>query len=133
MSDPLSVLLDTHAFLWWVNGEKSLPRKAVKWITDETNVVYVSHAAVWELAIKARLGELALPEAAGAFVQKQCKLNRFQLLPMSLAAIAMVETLPSHHHDPFDRIMVAQCLEKDFPIISADVVLSKYRVSRIWS
>lgn len=125
-------MLDTHAFLWWVSGENPLPRKAANWITVETNLVYVSHAAVWEMAIKAKLGKLSLPEAAGAFVQKQCKLNRFQLLPISLDAIAMVETLPSHHHDPFDRIMVAQCLQEEIPIISADVVLSKYRVSRIW-
>jgi PIN domain nuclease of toxin-antitoxin system len=133
MSEPLRVLLDTHAFLWWVSDEKPLPRKAAKLISDEGNIIFVSHATVWEMAIKAAIGKLTLPEAAGTFVQKQCKLNRFQLLPISLDAISMIETLPLHHNDPFDRLLVAQCLEMKIPIISADVLLTKYRVTRIWS
>jgi PIN domain nuclease of toxin-antitoxin system len=133
MSEPLRVLLDTHAFLWWVSDEKPLPRKAAKLISDEGNIIFVSHATVWEMAIKAAIGKLTLPEAAGTFVQKQCKLNRFQLLPISLDAISMIETLPLHHNDPFDRLLVAQCLDIKIPIISADAVLTKYRVTRIWS
>jgi PIN domain nuclease of toxin-antitoxin system len=133
MPEPSRVLLDTHAFLWWVSDEKPLPRKAAKLISDEGNIIFVSHATVWEMAIKAAIGKLTLPEAAGTFVQKQCKLNRFQLLPISIAAISMIETLPFHHNDPFDRLLVAQCLEMKIPIISADAVLTKYRVTRIWS
>jgi PIN domain nuclease of toxin-antitoxin system len=133
MSEPLRVLLDTHAFLWWVSDEKPLPRKAAKLISDEGNIIFVSHATVWEMAIKAAIGKLTLPEAAGTFVQKQCKLNRFQLLPISLEAISMIETLPLHHNDPFDRLLVAQCLDLKIPIISADAILTKYRVTRIWS
>ena len=133
MSESLRVLLDTHAFLWWVSDEKPLPRKAAKLISDEGNIIFVSHATVWEMAIKAALGKLTLPEAAGTFVQKQCKLNRFQLLPISLDAISMIEMLPLHHNDPFDRLLVAQCLDMKIPIISADAVLTKYRVTRIWS
>jgi PIN domain nuclease of toxin-antitoxin system len=133
MSEPLRALLDTHAFLWWVSDEKPLPRKAAKLISDEGNIIFVSHATVWEMAIKAALGKLTLPEAAGTFVQKQCKLNRFQLLPISLDAISMIETLPLHHNDPFDRLLVAQCLNMKIPIISADAILTKYRVTRIWS
>ena len=133
MSEPLRVLLDTHAFLWWVSDEKPLPRKAAKLISNEGNIIFVSHATVWEMAIKAAIGKLTLPEAAGTFVQKQCKLNRFQLLPISLDAISMIETLPLHHNDPFDRLLVAQCLDMKIPIISADAILTKYRVTRIWS
>lgn len=133
MSESLRVLLDTHAFLWWVSDEKPLPRKAAKLISDEGNIIFVSHATVWEMAIKTAIGKLTLPEAVGTFVQKQCKLNRFQLLPISLDAISMIETLPLHHNDPFDRLLVAQCLDMKIPIISADAVLTKYRVTRIWS
>ena len=133
MSEPSRVLLDTHAFLWWVTDERPLPRKTARIISVEGNVVYVSHATVWEMAIKAALGKLTLPETAGSFVQKQCKLNRFQFLPISLAAIAGVEALPHHHNDPFDRLLVSQCLEAKIPIVSADAVMEKYRVSRIWS
>jgi PIN domain nuclease of toxin-antitoxin system len=133
MSEPLQVLLDTHAFLWWVSEEKKLPRKAAQIISDYRNTIYLSHASVWEMAIKAALGKLNLPEPAGSFAQKQCKANQFQLLPISLEAIARIETLPRHHKDPFDRILVAQCLEKNMATISADTVLAKYRVSRIWS
>jgi PIN domain nuclease of toxin-antitoxin system len=133
MSEPLRVLLDTHAFLWWVSSDKPLPRKAAKLISDEGNIIFVSHATVWEMAIKTAIGKLTLPEAVGTFVQKQCKLNRFQLLPISLDAISMIETLPLHHNDPFDRLLVAQCLDMKIPIISADAILTKYRVTRIWS
>jgi PIN domain nuclease of toxin-antitoxin system len=133
MSEPLRALLDTHAFLWWVSDEKPLPRKAAKLISDEGSIIFVSHATVWEMAIKAAIGKLMLPEAVGTFVQKQCKLNRFQLLPISLDAISMIETLPLHHNDPFDRLLVAQCLDMKIPIISADAILTKYRVTRIWS
>jgi PIN domain nuclease of toxin-antitoxin system len=133
MSEPLRVLLDTHALLWWVSDEKPLPRKAAKLISDEGNIIFVSHATVWEMAIKAAIGKLTLPEAVGTFVQKQSKLNRFQLLPISLDAISMIETLPLHHNDPFDRLLVAQCLDMKIPIISADAILTKYRVTRIWS
>ena len=132
MSESMRVLLDTHSFLWWVSGEKALPRRAANIISDELNVIFVSHASVWEMSIKAGIGQLTLPEAAGSFVQKQCKLNRFQMLPISLDAIARVELLPPHHSDPFDRVLVAQCLEAGIPIISSDAVLTKYRVSRIW-
>jgi PIN domain nuclease of toxin-antitoxin system len=68
MSEPLRVLLDTHAFLWWVSDEKPLPRKAAKLISDEGNIIFVSHATVWEMAIKTAIGKLTLPEAAGTFV-----------------------------------------------------------------
>ena len=133
MSEPLRVLLDTHAFLWWVTDEKPLPGKARKIVADEGNIIYVSHATVLEMAIKCALGKLALPATAGAFVQQQCKLNRFQLLPISLDAIGMIGTLPFHHNDPFDRLLVAECLHQKIPIVSSDAILGKYRITRIWS
>ncbi|MEO8102756.1 MAG: type II toxin-antitoxin system VapC family toxin [Betaproteobacteria bacterium] len=126
-------MLDTHVFLWWVTDERTLPKKAARLLAAESTVVLVSHVTVWEMAIKSALGKLVLPEAAGAFVQKHCKLNRFQLLPISLDAIAMVEVLPPHHSDPFDRLLVAECLHQKIPIVSSDSVLGKYRISRIWS
>jgi len=85
------------------------------------------------MVIKAGPGKLTLPKSAGSSVRKQCKLNRFQLLPISPEASAMVETLPHHYNDPFDRLLAAQCLEKQIPIVSVDAILGKYRVSRIWS
>lgn len=70
MSESLRVLLDTHLFLWWVSGEKALPHRAANIISDEVNVNFVSHASVWEMSIKAGIGQLTLPEAAGSFMQK---------------------------------------------------------------
>ena len=107
MSEPLQVLRDTHAFLSWVTDEKPLPRKAARMASDEGNSIFVSHANIWAIAINAALGKLTLPEAAGSFVQKPCKLNRFQLLPISLDAVAMIETLPDHHNNACDRLLVA--------------------------
>lgn len=133
MSEPTRVLLDTHAFLWWVSAEKPLPRKAARLIADETVVVQVSHTSVWEMVIKSGLKKLQLPEAVSAFVQKQCKLNRFQLLPISLEAIGLVESLPALHSDPFDRLLVAECMHQKIPLVSSDAILGKYAITRIWA
>ena len=126
------VLLDTQAFLWWVGGEKPLPATARNLVADENTTVLFSLASVWEMSIKSRLGKLALPEPAALFVQKQCRLNRFQLVPISMEAIGSVETLPHIHGDPFDRLLAAECLQLGVPIISSDAVFGKYKVRRIW-
>ena len=128
----MELLLDTHAFLWWVDGVRPLPRAARAAIADPANVCRVSLASCWEMAIKASLGKLRLPAPIERFIPDQLSANNFRLLEIDLADIARVATLPFHHRDPFDRLLAAQALDGDLAIISADPVFRRYGVRRVW-
>src|SRR5437667_12643075 len=103
----MQLLLDSHAFLWWVKNDRALKRRARAAIADVDNECFLSHASAWEMAIKASLGKLKLSSPVGQFVLDQCETNNFQLLPITLAHVAAVESLPFHHRDPFDRLLIA--------------------------
>ncbi len=126
------ILLDTHAFLWWVADAPSLSGPARRAIQDEAALVNLSIASVWELAIKQSLGKLTLPQRADLFVTEQLRINRFQLLPLELRHAGRVATLPFHHRDPFDRILIAQALEDALQLATADPVMKEYGVSTVW-
>lgn len=129
----MRVLIDTHAFLWWVEGDRSLPAKARKAIGDQANDCLLSLASVWELAIKSNLGKLKLATSVQRYVVENLAANSFSLLDMRIAHVGLVEALPRHHGDPFDRMLAAQALAEDLPIITADPVFRRYGVKRIWA
>ncbi|MBW7901780.1 MAG: type II toxin-antitoxin system VapC family toxin [Rhodocyclaceae bacterium] len=126
------VLLDTGAFLWWLDDSPLLSRRARKTIGSADNDCLVSLASAWEMAIKAGLGKLRLPQPVARFFPEQLAANRFSALAIELRAIAAVETLPPHHRDPFDRLLVAQALTAGLPVVSADAQFDAYGVKRIW-
>lgn len=128
----MNLLLDTHAFLWWVN-DNPLPEVTRSAIAEPMNPVYLSTASIWEMAIKAGLGKLSLPEPAARFAREQCRKNRFRLLSIRLSHLVEVERLPMHHRDPFDRLLVAQARATQWPLVSADQALDAYQVSRFWA
>lgn len=124
----MKLLLDTHAALWWLSDDDQIGEHVGRHLTDETNQVLLSAVVVWEVAIKRSLGKLDAPDdlvsillGAGA-----------QPLPVTLDHAAAVETLPWHHRDPFDRMLVAQAVTEDAAIVSRDAPLSEYGVSIIW-
>jgi PIN domain nuclease of toxin-antitoxin system len=128
----MRVLLDTHAFLWWVEDAPALSKRARNAISDPANDCLVSLASCWEMAIKLSLGKLRLPQAIGKFIPEQLSANAFRQLEISIAHVARVATLPFHHRDPFDRLLAAQALEEGCPIVSADSSFRAYGVKRIW-
>ncbi len=128
----MQVLLDTHTFLWWVDGGTRLSRRARAAIRRPDHVCKVSLASAWEMSIKVSLGKLQLPTAAARFFSEQLAANHFDALGIDLRHIDMVSTLPFHHRDPFDRLLVAQALTEDLTIVSADPVFARYGVRRIW-
>jgi PIN domain nuclease of toxin-antitoxin system len=128
----LTILVDTHAFLWFVSADDRLSKKAVAAMKDGTNAIVLSVASVWEMAIKAGLGKLRLPQAVESFVPQQMQLNTIGQLGIDFRHAARVEGLPPHHSDPFDRLLVAQALTEGIPIISADPAFDPYGVQRIW-
>jgi PIN domain nuclease of toxin-antitoxin system len=126
------LLLDTHAFLWWVADDARLSRRARSAMASGTNTCLLSAASAWELAIKASLGKLDVGGDVARFVAEQVALNRFAALPVELDHAVGVAALPLHHRDPFDRLLAAQALAEDAAVVSADAIFSRYGVKRIW-
>lgn len=128
----MNLLLDTHTFLWFVWDDPNLSSKAKAFIEDGTNRKLVSIATCWEIAIKAGLKRLALGESAATFLPRQLATNGFEVLGIELAHATLVETLPPHHKDPFDRMLVAQAIIGGLVLVSADTILERYGIQRIW-
>lgn len=128
----MRLLLDTHVFLWWVEADRALPPKAREAIVDPDNECLISLASAWELAIKVGLGKIQLALTAKRYVTEHIAANGFRLLDISLSHVGGVETLPLHHRDPFDRLLIAQALEEKLPVVTADPIFRKYGVKRIW-
>jgi PIN domain nuclease of toxin-antitoxin system len=128
----MRVLLDTHAFLWFVLGEAQLSRTALAYILDPDNTKLVSPASYWETAIKIRLGKYTLHEPYEAFMQRGIFGNGFRILPIEPQHTAELTTLPLHHRDPFDRLLIAQAMVEHMPIISDDPMFDAYPITRLW-
>lgn len=128
----MKVLLDTHAFLWFVWNDTRLAANARLHIEDPTNDLFLSAASAWEMAIKIGIGKLSVGQELEAFLTEQMTNNRIALLPLSIAHAAKVAALPHHHKDPFDRLLIAQSLTEHMPLIGRDDVFDRYGVTRHW-
>ncbi len=128
----MRVLVDTHVFLWWVEGDHALPAKARAALADQDNECLFSLVSAWELAIKAGLGKLKLAIPVRRYVVEHVAANGFRMLDIRMAHIGRVESLAPRHGDPFDRLLIAQALEEKLPVVTADPVFRDYGVKRIW-
>ena len=126
------LLLDTHAFLWWVDDAPQLTAAARRAIGDASNECYLSLASCWEMAIKSSLGKLRLAKPVERFISEQLAANGFSLLNIELRHTAKIEKLLFHHRDPFDRLLIAQAMMEKLTIVSADSALSDYGVKILW-
>ena len=128
----MKVLLDTHTFLWWITDHPQLSPRVREIIGDGNNELFVSAASGWEIAIKAKLGRLQLPDEPQRFILEQLSLNAIQSLPIQMSHALHVFTLPDHHRDPFDRILISQAQLEGLPILTADPQIALYPVEIIW-
>lgn len=128
----MRLLLDTHAFLWWVEGTPAVGRRARAAIADSDNETFLSVASCWEMAIKLSLGKLRLATPFNRFIPEQLALNGFSLLDVQLRHALAVADLPFRHRDPFDRLLVAQAHEEDLAVVTKDAVFRKYGVKVVW-
>jgi PIN domain nuclease of toxin-antitoxin system len=128
----MRVLLDTHAFLWWIADDAGLSRRARDTIASTANECLFSAASGWEIAIKASLGKLEVDGTVERFVPHHLAVNGFGELPVDIRHAAGVARLPFHHRDPFDRLLVSQALAENLAIVSADPIFRRYGVKRIW-
>lgn len=121
----MRLLLDTHALLWWLSDDARLARPARAAIADAANDVYVSAATAWELAIKAPLGKVSMPDDLG----EQLSANALLPLPVQVRHALAVRYLPDHHRDPFDRLLVAQAQIEGLTLVTADQSILRYDVA----
>jgi PIN domain nuclease of toxin-antitoxin system len=126
------LLLDTHAFLWFLLDDPQLSATAQAVIVDPLNNVEISPASYWEIAIKIGLRKYALPEPYQVFIEREIADNDFRVLPIEPKHTALLTTMPLHHKDPFDRLLVAQATVEGIPLVSADPQLDAYGITRIW-
>jgi PIN domain nuclease of toxin-antitoxin system len=128
----MDLLLDTHAFLWWVADAPELSRRARRALANAETGCWLSLASCWEIAIKRSLGKLSIDGGIERFVSEQLAANGFRLLEIDLDDVARVANLPFHHRDPFDRLLVAQALRRDLRLVTADRAFAAYGVKRVW-
>ena len=129
----MKVLLDTHAFLWWVADDPQLSTRARRIMGNSSNDVYFSAVSGWEIAIKAGLGRLRIGDGSVEdFVAEHVALNGFQVLAIQLGHTLKTASLPDHHRDPFDRLLIAQAISEELALISADRALAEYKVKIVW-
>ena len=128
----MRILLDTHAFLWWLTGSKRLSRAAYAAIAHPENDILISAASAWEIATKHRLGKLAGADAVAHDVAGCIASQGFQELPITVHNGERAGRLPGPHRDPFDRMLIAQALAFDLPLVSVETLFDRYGVNRIW-
>lgn len=128
----MKALLDTQSFLWWVTDDPRLSSRAREIIADGDNELFLSAASGWEMVIKAKLGRLHLPDNPESFVLEQLVINAIESLPVQMSHALRVYTLPEHHRDPFDRMLVAQAQAERMPILTADPQIAEYDVQAVW-
>lgn len=128
----MKLLLDTHAFLWFIMGSPNLSADARALIEDAANENLFSVAGLWEIAIKVSIGKLSLASPFDVLIPRQLGLNGIELLNISTDHAAVVATLPFHHRDPFDRLLIAQAMVEGVPIVSVDTAFDAYPVKRLW-
>jgi PIN domain nuclease of toxin-antitoxin system len=124
----MTLLLDTHVILWWQRDDRRL-NKAARRAIATADVVWVSAASGWEIAIKQALGRLRLTEPFQALIAA----DAFTELPLTLAHTDRVAALPPHHADPFDRVLIAQALSEGATIVSHDRALAPYGAAMLWT
>ncbi len=124
-------ILDTHTLIWFLNGDEQLSTKAKKAIEKSGTINFVSIASLWEMAIKTSLGKLEM-KSNYSKVAELLEDNGFQILPITFADTLLLLSLPLHHKDPFDRIIITQSISNNLTIITRDQYFSQYKIEQLW-
>ena len=127
----MRLLLDTHAFLWFIDDSPMLSTTG-KSLLEAENELLLSVGSLWEIAVKLRLGKLTVAMPTEALMTQHLTANNIDVLSISVPHLIQVSTLPLHHRDPFDRLIVAQAIVEQIPIVSADPAFDAYPIQRLW-
>ncbi len=127
----MKYLFDTHAFIWYAQGDKKLSPRA-KDLIESHHERFISIASIWEMAIKVNIGRLEFKDNFDKLVTHQIQLNDYKLLSVKLPHLFQLSNLEIHHRDPFDRLILSQAIVEGMPIVSVDNQFDAYPVERIW-
>ena len=127
----MKLLLDTHTFLWFINDNPKLSATALA-LLESDHAVLLSTASLWEIAIKYSLGKLNLSSSYEEFITQQILRTDIDVLSIQISHLTTVSRLPFHHRDPFDRMLIAQSIVEDVPLLSADSIFDAYPIKRLW-
>lgn len=128
----MKLLLDTHTFIWFVFNDSQLPLTTRELLEDAASELYFSYASIWEMAIKVSIGKLNFSKKVTDLVSAQAQKDDIRLLLIELSHLALIESLPLHHKDPFDRLLIAQAQAENMPIVSIDTAFDADGVNRLW-
>lgn len=128
----MRLLLDTHAFLWWLAGSERLSQQARQAIANEANDVLVSAASAWEIATKHRLGKLRNAEIVALDIAGAISGQGFEELAITVDDAGRAGEMPGPHRDPFDRMLISQALARNLVLISIETLFDQYGVRRLW-
>lgn len=128
----MKLLLDTHTFIWWDSSPQKLSRKALDLCQNPENNLLLSIASIWEIQIKLQLGKLSLNLPLPELIESQQQTNNIELLPINLTHLFTLDSLPNHHKDPFDRLLISQAIVEDAVLVSGDSILANYPVKIEW-
>lgn len=129
----MKLLLDTHTFLWFINGSLNLNNYSRHLIEEQTNRRFLSVASLWEMSIKISIGKLTLPMSIPDLIVEQVYGNAIKLLSISPEHLEILRTLTFHHKDPFDRLIISQSIHENIPVLSRDTSFDSYSIKRLWS
>lgn len=128
----MKLLLDTHAFIWWINSSNRLSETVLTLLKSRQHQIILSVASTWEMQIKLLSGKLTLVRPLRDVIETQQQVNALQLLSIELKHVLALDTLPMHHRDPFDRLLIAQAKVEDAVLVSTDPVFQQYQVNLLW-
>ena len=128
----MRAILDTNCFLWGITDSEKLSSAARSFMADLDNSLCLSAASLWEIAVKVSIGKLELLRPFDQLIPEQLAVNAIDLLPIEPPHLSRLITLPFHHRDPFDRLIIAQAQTEDIALVSSDAVFQKYDVKLIW-
>ncbi|MCI5162656.1 MAG: type II toxin-antitoxin system VapC family toxin [Candidatus Electrothrix sp. AX5] len=128
----MKILFDTHAFIWWDSNISRLSPEALQLCQNQENIILLSTVSIWEMQIKHQLGKLKLNLPLNDIVEAQQKTNGIEILPVIPPHVFALDSLPLHHKDPFDRLLIAQANVEEAVLLSCDSAVQQYPVEVVW-
>jgi len=131
MGNALNYLLDTHIFLWYINGDIRLIDKYKRIIEDNRNEIFISVISFWEIIIKSKLGKIEIPSPVSSYLNEKRKLHQIDIIDFESTSLPYLEELQAIHKDPFDRLLICQAMHYELILITDDALILKYPVKVI--
>lgn len=128
----MKLLFDTHAFLWWDSEPELLPPPILDLCRDPNNQLLLSVVSAWEIQVKTQLGKLQLKRPLTVLIRDQRKVNHVRVLPVWLKHVILLQDMPLHHRDPFDRLLIAQSRVEGATLLSRDALFHEYGIDVVW-